>query len=130
MSWFHRTKVGRIISRMTSDIEDVRVGVQDVLFVSLVQLGQMGVAAAAMLWYDGVLFLIVLGLAPVIWLINWQFHCRLSVTLRQMRESFSRVVATLAESVVGAWRKTIGGSATTDLFRPRAVGRPEDPDPR
>ena len=101
MSWFHRTKVGRIISRMTSDIEDVRVGVQDVLFVSLVQLGQMCVAAAAMLWYDGVLFLIVLGLAPVIWLINWQFHRRLSVTLRQMRESFSRVVATLAESVVG-----------------------------
>jgi ATP-binding cassette, subfamily B, bacterial len=101
MSWFHRTKVGRIISRMTSDIEDVRMGVQEVLFVSLVQLGQMGVAAAAMLWYDCVLFLIVLGLAPVIWLINWQFHRRLSVTLRQMRESFSRVVATLAESVGG-----------------------------
>jgi ATP-binding cassette subfamily B protein len=101
MRWFHQTKVGRVISRMTSDIEDVRSGVQEVLFVSLVQLGQMVVAAAAMLWYDPVLFLIVLGLAPVIWGINRHFHRKLSVALRNMRESFSRVTATLAESVVG-----------------------------
>ena len=66
MSFFHRTKIGRIISRMTSDIEDVRVGVQEVLFVSLVQVGQMAVAAVFMLWYDSFLFLIVLGLAPAL----------------------------------------------------------------
>jgi len=101
MRWFHETRVGRVISRMTSDIEDVRVGVQEVLFVSLVQLGQMVVAAAAMLWYDWTLFLIVLGLAPSLWLINRLFHRRLSKNLRNLRESFSRVTATLAESVVG-----------------------------
>jgi ATP-binding cassette subfamily B protein len=56
MRWFHQTKVGRVISRMTSDVEDLRLGVQDVLFVSLVQIGQMAIAAAAMLWYDPVLF--------------------------------------------------------------------------
>ncbi len=50
MGWFNKTKVGRIISRMTSDIEDVRIGVQEVLFVSLVQVGQMAVATAFMLW--------------------------------------------------------------------------------
>lgn len=101
MRWFHRTKVGRVISRMTSDIEDVRIGVQEVLFVSLVQVGQMLVAAAAMLWYDAGLFALVLALAPVIWFINRHFHRRLSVALRNMRESFSRVTATLAESVIG-----------------------------
>lgn len=101
MSWFHRTKVGRIISRMTSDIEDVRIGVQEILFITLVQLGQMIVAAACMVWYDWTLFLIVLGLAPVIWAINHHFHRKLSESLRHMRESFSRVTATLAESVVG-----------------------------
>ena len=82
MSWFHRTKVGRIISRMTSDVEDVRSGVQEVLFVSLVQFGQMLVAAACMLWYERRLFLIVLGLAPVLWMINQHFHRRLSATMR------------------------------------------------
>ena len=101
MKWFHQTKVGRVISRMTSDIEDVRIGVQEVLFVSLVQLGQMLVAAAAMLWYDWQLFLVVLALAPVIWGINRHFRKRLSVALRDTRESFSRVTATLAESVLG-----------------------------
>jgi ATP-binding cassette, subfamily B, bacterial len=61
----------------------------------------MLVAAAAMLWYDAVLFLLVLALAPVIWIINRTFHRRLSEALRAMRESWSRVVATLAESVIG-----------------------------
>ena len=101
MSFFHRTKLGRIISRMTSDIEDVRVGVQEVLFVSLVQVGQMAVAAVFMLWYDAFLFLIVLGLAPALWAINHYFHRKLSQSLRAMRDSFSRVTATLAESVLG-----------------------------
>ena len=101
MSWYHGTRVGRVISRMTSDMEDLRSGVQEVLFVTLVQAGQMLVAGAAMLWYDWTLFLIVLGLAPVIWIINRQFHRRLSSSLRDMRESFSRVTATLAEAVVG-----------------------------
>ncbi|MCX7406818.1 MAG: ABC transporter ATP-binding protein [Planctomycetales bacterium] len=101
MSYFHKTKVGRIISRMISDIEDVRVGVQEVLFVSLVAFGQMFVAAVCMIWFDAGLFLLVLGLAPVLWGINRYFHRKLSVVLRQMRESFSRVTATLAESVIG-----------------------------
>ncbi|MFM7163631.1 MAG: ABC transporter ATP-binding protein [Planctomycetaceae bacterium] len=101
MRWFHTNRVGRVVSRMTSDLEDVRVGVQDVFFVSLVQFVQMLIAAAAMLWYDRVLFLTVLLLAPVIWLINRHFHRRLSVALRDMRESFSRVTATLVESVTG-----------------------------
>ena len=101
MSYFHKTKVGRIISRMISDIEDVRVGVQEVLFVSLVAFGQMFVAAVCMIWFDAGLFLLVLGLAPVLCGINRYFHRKLSVVLRQMRESFSRVTATLAESVIG-----------------------------
>ena len=101
MSFFNRTKLGRIISRMSSDVELVRVGVQDVLFVSVVQIGQMVVAAAFMLWYDWILFLLVLGLAPVLYAINHHFHRRLSHELRDVQESFSRVTATLAESVNG-----------------------------
>ncbi len=101
MSFFHQTKLGRIISRMTSDVENVRIGVQEVLFVSIVQLGQMLVAAAFMLWYDPTLFLVVLGIAPLLWVINKHFHRRLSGALRDVQESFSRVTATLAESVNG-----------------------------
>ncbi len=101
MSFFSRTKLGWIISRMTSDVENVRSGVQEVLFVSLVQFGQMAVSGGFMLWYDRVLFLIVLGLVPVLWGVNHYFHRRLSQAHRDVQESFSRVTATLAESIGG-----------------------------
>ena len=101
MSFFNQTRLGRIISRMTSDVESVRTGVQEVLFVTIVQVGQMFVAAAFMLWYDAALFGVVLGLVPILWLINRYFHRRLSQSLRAVQESFSRVTATLAESVNG-----------------------------
>lgn len=101
LSFFNRVKAGRIISRVTSDVEAVRVGIQDVLFVSTVQLGQMLVAAALMAWADWKMFLVVLALAPVLWIINRHFRTKLSMLSRAASESFSRVTATLAESVNG-----------------------------
>ncbi len=56
MSFFNQTKFGRIISRMTSDIDSVRAGVQDVAFVLVVQGLQMTTSAALMAWYDWKLF--------------------------------------------------------------------------
>src|SRR5690606_15233585 len=93
------TKLGRIISRMTSDIESVRLGVQDVFFVSTVQVGQMFVAAALMLYMDWALFGVILGMAPVLWVINRHFRRRLSTSLRIAQESFSRESLMIVESV-------------------------------
>jgi ATP-binding cassette subfamily B protein len=101
MSFFNRTKIGRIISRVTSDCEAMRIGVQDVLFVTLVGLGQMIVSAAFMLYYDLVLFGVVAGMTPVIWGLNRYFRLKLSHAYRDIQESFSRVTSTLAESVNG-----------------------------
>ena len=101
MSFFHRVKLGRIISRVTSDVEAVRVGVQDVFFVSIIQFGQMVFSAVAMLFCDWSLFLVVLAMAPVLWTVNRRFRFRLSRLSRASQESFSRVTATLAESVGG-----------------------------
>jgi ATP-binding cassette subfamily B protein len=100
-SFYHKTPAGRIISRMTSDIEVIRSLVQDVLFVSMVGLGQMIFAAAFMFWYDHVLFLMILVLAPVLWGLNLYFRRRLSKALRASQESMSQVTSTLAESVSG-----------------------------
>lgn len=101
LSFFTRVKAGRIIGRVTSDVEAVRVGIQDVLFVTTVQAGQMLVAAGLMIWTDWKMFLVVLALAPVIWIINRHFRTKLSLLSRAASESFSRVTATLAESVNG-----------------------------
>ncbi len=101
MSFFHRVKIGRIISRVTSDVEALRVGIQDVFFVSIIQFGSMLFAAAVMAWADWIMFLVVAGMAPVLWLINNHFRMELSRHSRASSESFSRVTATLAESVSG-----------------------------
>jgi ATP-binding cassette, subfamily B, bacterial len=101
LSFYNRTKLGRIISRVTSDVEILRQGVQNVLFVSMVQLGQMLLAGGLMLLYDWVLFLVLLGLVPILWGINRYFRKRLSDATRAVQASFSQVTANLAESVNG-----------------------------
>ncbi len=119
MQFYVCTKLGRIISRLTSDVENVRVGVQEVMFVAMVQSGQMLMAALFMLWYDWVLFLVVLGLAPVLAGINHFFRRKLSKAHRAVQESFSRVTATLAESINGIRTTQAYGrqARNAELFR-------------
>jgi ATP-binding cassette subfamily B protein len=119
MSFYNQTKIGRIISRVTSDCEALRVGVQDVLFVGLVGVGQMLIAASIMLYYDWVLFSVVAAMAPLLWTLNRIFRRKLSVAYRVVQESFSRLTATLAESINGV-RLTQGyvrQDVNAELFR-------------
>jgi ATP-binding cassette subfamily B protein len=118
LKFFHDTHIGRIISRFTNDADAVRAGVQDVLFITLVQTGQMLIAAAVMCYYDWVLFLMLLAMGPFLFGMNYYFRRRLSRIHRSLQESFSRVTATLAESVNGI-RVTQGFSRerrNADLF--------------
>jgi ATP-binding cassette subfamily B protein len=101
MSFFNRMKLGRIISRVTSDVEALRVGIQDVAFVSAIQFGQMVFSAAVMAWWDWRLFIVVAAMAPVLWMVNNHFRMKFSRLTRASQDSFSRVTATLAESVSG-----------------------------
>jgi ATP-binding cassette, subfamily B, bacterial len=64
MSFFKKVQVGKLIGRITSDVDVVRTGVQDVAFISVVQLGAMAVSAGLMIAYDWKLFLVVLVMAP------------------------------------------------------------------
>ena len=101
MSYFNKTRLGRIISRMTTDIETLRTGVQNVLFVTIVGLMQMICSGICMAYYNIVLFSVILVMAPLLWIINQYFHKKISATSRELQESFSRVTASLVESVKG-----------------------------
>lgn len=101
MSFYNKTKFGRIISGLTSDIDSVRAGVQEVAFVLIVQGLQMAGSAALMAWYDWKLFLLMVLLAPLIWFVNQRYRREMSRRLRKVQESWSRVTSTLAESVSG-----------------------------
>ncbi len=119
MSFYTQTKTGRVISRITSDCDSVRTGVQDVLFVSLVQGGQMIIAAAVMGWYDLPLLMVVLAISPFVWLIGRVMRSRLSQAYRDVQESFSRVTATIAESVavIRVTQALAREDTNADMFR-------------
>ena len=101
MSYFNKTKLGRILGRVITDIEAVRRGVQQVFFFSLLLFGQMAGSAALMLYYNWVLFCVLLVVGPLVWLTNRHFHPRLSRHSRAVAESQSRLTGSLAESVKG-----------------------------
>jgi len=113
IGFFKRTQIGRLIGRVTSDIDSVRLGVQDVAFISTVQMGTMFVSALLMAYYDWALFLVVLVMAPLLWSAVRHFRKKLSAAYRAQQESFSRVTATLAESVTGI--KEIQGFVRQDV---------------
>lgn len=101
MEFFDRMPLGRLISRVTSDVDVVRQGIQDVFFVSIVQGGSMLIAALIMLYYDWLLFLVVALLVPALWLLLQTFRERMRQAYRDVQETYSRVTASLAESVAG-----------------------------
>ena len=127
MSFYAKTKTGRVISRFTSDCDAVRVGVQDVLFVSLVQAGQMIGAAVIMAWYDLPLLMVVLAMSPVMWIIGRVMRNRLSEAYRDVQESFSRVTATIAESVavIRVTQALAREDTNAELFRQLTVDHAE-----
>ncbi len=101
MTFFNHMRLGRMISRLTSDVEAVRIGIQDVAFATTVQGGQMVFAGCLMAWWDWRLFLVVATMAPVLWFVTNHFRMKYSRLTRATQNSFSRVTATLAESVGG-----------------------------
>lgn len=101
MSFYHRYKLGRLLSRVTSDIEVIRAGIQNVLFVSMVQVAQMLGAAVFMVWYNWRLFLAILIMSPLMYLVHQTFRKRIGDASRVVQASFSRVTSSLAESVKG-----------------------------
>ena len=101
LSFYHRFRLGRLLSRVTSDIEVIRSGIQNVIFVSMVQGAQMAGAAVFMIWYNWRLFLAILLLSPIIYFIHNYFRRRISEAARAVQASFSRVTSSLAESVKG-----------------------------
>lgn len=119
MSFFQHMPLGRLLSRASADVEAIRMGLQDAVFIGVVQLGSMAISALVMLWLDRILFMVVAVLVPVLWFLLRFFHGRLFEAHTAMHESFSRVTATLAETVTGA--RAIQGfgreRAAEDAFR-------------
>ena len=101
MSYYDKTKLGRIISRMTSDIGSLReVNVWGLYQISANLL--MMAIAALMLWAtDWRLFLSVAWLGPVLFVLNRVYLSKSAVWHQVAREGYTKVSTNLAENITG-----------------------------
>ncbi len=101
MSYYDRTKLGRIISRCTSDLNSIRDinvwGIDTVVKNACIML----VAAGMLLRTEPRLFLAVVWLGPVLYLVNVLFRRRIGVAWQVAREGYTRVSTNLAENITG-----------------------------
>jgi len=101
MSYYDRTKLGRILSRCTSDINGLREinvwGIDTVVKNVLIML----VAGGMLLKTEPRLFAAVVWLAPLLYLVNRYFRKKISVAWQVVREGYTRVATNLAESITG-----------------------------
>jgi ATP-binding cassette, subfamily B, multidrug efflux pump len=101
MSYYDKTKLGRIISRCTSDISAMRdVNVWGVWRV-IANLVRIGVAAGFLLWTDYRLFLSVAWLGVVLFYCNRLYLKKSSSMFQVAREGYTRVSTNLAENITG-----------------------------
>jgi ATP-binding cassette subfamily B protein len=101
MSYYDKTKLGRIISRMTSDIGSLREvnvwGIWQVFANAMI----MVVAAAFLLATDWRLFLAVGWLGIPLFIINRRYLRELGRRHQIVREGWTRVSTNLAENITG-----------------------------
>jgi ATP-binding cassette subfamily B protein len=102
MSFYDKTKLGRIISRCTSDINSLREvnvwGLTQVVNNSL----SMLLAAILMARFTDIrLFLSVAWLGPVLFVANRIYLKKAAYLSQVQREGFTRVSANLAENITG-----------------------------
>ncbi|HEV7300908.1 MAG TPA: ABC transporter ATP-binding protein [Tepidisphaeraceae bacterium] len=101
MSFYDKTKLGRVISRCTSDVNAMReVNVWGIHHVTIWTL-QMVIAAGFLISTDWRLFLAVAWIGPVLFVANRMYLRKSGNMWQQVREGFTRVSANLAENITG-----------------------------
>ena len=101
MSFYDRTKLGRIISRCTTDVNSLREvnvwGIWQVVAQGMIML----VASARMIQKDARLFISVVWLGPLLYLLTRVYHHQAARLYQIAREGFTRVSSNLAENITG-----------------------------
>ncbi|HVX85333.1 MAG TPA: ABC transporter ATP-binding protein [Phycisphaerae bacterium] len=101
MSYYDRTKFGRILSRGTSDVDALSNPVINGINTVVINAMMMTVAAAMLLIADWRIGLATLWLGPVLYMMNQFYRRRIGTQYRVAREGYTRVSTNLAENING-----------------------------
>jgi len=100
-SYFDRNPVGRLMTRVTSDVEAIHEAFTSGLVLMLADLVKLAGIVAILLWMDWRLALVTLAVVPPMALATWAFGMRLRRAYRRIRLTVARLNASLQENVSG-----------------------------
>lgn len=101
ISYFHRNPVGRLVTRVSNDVQSIQefvsLGLID-LFRHIFTVVAISVAIPYLSWRLGA---IALGILPLVVLVSWVFRYFARRAYRQLRQRISEFNAFMAENIAG-----------------------------
>ncbi|HEY6739813.1 MAG TPA: ABC transporter ATP-binding protein, partial [Actinopolymorphaceae bacterium] len=101
LDYYEREMTGRIMTRMTTDIDALSSFLQTSLLTAVVAVVQFFGVLVALFWINGQLALCVLAVLPILVVATLIFRAKSSVAYQEARERISVVNADLQENVAG-----------------------------
>lgn len=100
-AYFDRNPVGRLMTRVTSDVEAIQEAFTSGLVPILADAVKLLGIVAILLWMDWRLALVTLAVVPPMAAASWAFGTRLRRAYRRIRLTVARLNASLQENVAG-----------------------------
>ena len=100
-SFFDRNPVGKLMTRLTSDVESLNEAFTSGLVMILADVVKLMGIVAILLWMDWRLALVTFAVLPPTLAMTWYFRKRMRTAYRAVREAVSKLNAFLQENVVG-----------------------------
>ncbi len=100
-SFFDRNPVGRLMTRVTTDVESLNEAFTSGLVLILADLVKLVAIVAILLWMDWRLALVTFAILPPMLLLSWMFRSRIRGAYRRVRTMVARLNAFLQENVSG-----------------------------
>jgi ATP-binding cassette subfamily B protein len=100
-AFFDRTPVGRLMTRVLSDVEAVSEAFTSGLFAIVADVVTLAGVVAVMLWIDWRLALVTYAIVPVLFAVAGYFRLRARDAYREVRRRLARLNAFLQESLQG-----------------------------
>ncbi len=100
-AFFDRNPVGRLMTRVTTDVESIHEAFASGVVLILADLLKLAGIVGILLWMDWRLALVTFAVLPPMLLVSWYFRTRVREAYRAVRGAIARVNAFLQESVTG-----------------------------
>lgn len=101
VAWFDRHPSGRLVTRLTSDVENVGELFSSGVAASFGEVVALLLVVAAMLWLSPALTLVAFALLPLLGVVLLLFRRRMRQAMRQVRARLAGLNGYLAERIAG-----------------------------